>query len=249
MRLKRHLGQHLLVARGVIARIAQLIEPKEDEILVEIGPGTGNLTKEILKYSFRELHLLEIDRSMIESLEKEIRDKRVKIHLADATSFDFCSLGESIKIFGNLPYNVASLILENIVFHHRCIPQAVCMVQKEVAEKIQKGSSWLSMFVRTFYSVEYLMSIPGRFFLPPPKVQSGLVRLKRIHNPPQLNLEDYKSFLVGLYSMKRKALKNKLQEDLLKSVGINPMERVETLDPERVLLLYNMRQKLRGEQK
>lgn len=194
MKLKKHLGQHLLVASGVLDRITQLIDPKDGDILVEIGPGTGNLTKKILTYPFKALHLLEIDPDMIRSLKENIKDPRVVIHEADAVGFDFCSLGENLKVFGNLPYNVASLIVENTVFYHRCIPQAIYMLQKEVAEKIQKGPSWLSTFVRTFYKVEYLMSIPSRFFYPKPKVQSGLIRLTRKEDAPKVDLKVIKIF-------------------------------------------------------
>ncbi len=243
MKLKKHLGQHLLVAKGVLERIVEFLTLKEEDVVVEIGPGTGNLTREILKKSFKELHLLEIDVQMVEILQRGIQEERVFIHKEDVTKFNLCSLGKNLKVVGNLPYNVASLILENTVFHHFCIPMAVYMLQKEVAEKIQKGPSWLSTFVRTFYRVEYLMSLPARFFVPQPKVQSGLIRLSRKENPPELDLEDYKSFLVGIYSMRRKALKNKVSETILHKAGIDPMCRVEALEPDRVLMLYNMLQK------
>lgn len=249
MKLKKHLGQHLLVASGVLDRITQLIDPKDGDILVEIGPVTGNLTKKILTYPFKALHLLEIDPDMIRSLKENIKDPRVVIHEADAVGFDFCSLGENLKVFGNLPYNVASLIVENTVFYHRCIPQAIYMLQKEVAEKIQKGPSWLSTFVRTFYKVEYLMSIPSRFFYPKPKVQSGLIRLTRKEDAPKVDLKDYKNFLTRLYSMRRKAIKHKLPEEVLLELSIDPMCRVESLDPEKLLLIYNIQQKVRGDKR
>lgn len=245
MKLKKHLGQHLLVARGVLEKIASFLQVEEGDVVVEIGPGTGNLTKEILKNPLKELHLLEIDPQMVEILQNSIKDKRVYIHKADATNFDFCSLGDKLKVIGNLPYNVASLILENTVFHHKCIPLAVYMFQKEVAEKVQKGPSWLSTFVRTFYRVEYLMSLPARFFRPPPKVQSGLIRLVRKEDTPEVDLKDYKNFLVKLYSLKRKALKSKLSEELLLKAGIDPMCRVESLEPDKVFMLYNMQEKLK----
>lgn len=239
MKFKKYLGQHLLVAQGVIDRIAQFIDPREGEILVEIGPGTGNLTKKILEYSFQRLHLLEIDQDMIEKLGKNIKDDRVVIHKVDATRFYFCSLGDNLKVFGNLPYNVASLILENTVFCHSCIYQAIYMLQKEVAEKIQKGPSWLSTFVRSFYQVEYLMSLPSRFFYPKPKVQSALIRLTRKEELPKLDLEDYKRFLTSVYSMKRKILGNKIPKEALNNLGIDPRLRIENLDLEKILLLYN----------
>lgn len=239
MKLKKYLGQHLLIAPGVIERIAQFIDPKEGEVLVEIGPGTGNLTKKILEYPFQRLHLLEIDPDMIKELQKTIEDSRVIIHEVDAVNFDFCSLGNNLKVFGNLPYNVASLILENTTFCYSCITQAIYMLQKEVAEKIQKGHSWLSAFVRSFYQVEYLMSLPSRFFHPKPKVQSALIRLRRKEELPNVDLEDYKNFLTRIYSKKRKALSSKIPKETLLTLGIDPMLRVENLDLEKILLLYN----------
>lgn len=249
MRLKKHLGQHLLVARDVLARIVSFLDIKDNDILVEIGPGTGNLTREVLKHSFRELHLIEVDQHMVILLEGKIKDNRVFLHFKDATDFDFCTLGENLKVFGNLPYNVGSLILLNTVYHHRCVPFALYMLQKEVAEKLVQGPSWLSTFVRSYYDLEYLMSLPARFFRPPPRVQSGLVRLRLKDNLPDLDLNDFRLFLTALYSMKRKALKNKLPAEILKEAGIDPMARVESLDPNSVLLLYNYSKKLRGEQR
>lgn len=249
MRLKKALGQHLLVAKDVLSKMAQLIDPKENEVLLEIGPGTGNLTREVLKYPFREIHLVELDPQMVSFLMENLRDKRVRIHQEDATRFDFCSLGSDLKVFGNLPYNVASLIVERTVLQHRCVREAVYMFQKEVGEKLQKGPSWLSTFVRTFYHVEYLMSLPARFFRPPPKVQSALLRFKRKEILPQMDLEDYKAFLTKLYSSRRKALKSKFPEELLVSLNIDPMLRVEALKLEEILLLYNTWQKSRGEKR
>ncbi|MCS7307115.1 MAG: 16S rRNA (adenine(1518)-N(6)/adenine(1519)-N(6))-dimethyltransferase RsmA [Aquificaceae bacterium] len=249
MKLKKHLGQHILVARGVITRILEFINPEDGDVLVEIGPGTGNLTLEVLKHPFKELHLIEIDKDMVLKLKERIKDERVRIHMEDAVGFDFCSLGSSLKVFGNLPYCVASLILENTVFHNACVREAVYMLQKEVAEKLQKGTSWLSTFVNTFYRLEYLMSLPARFFVPPPKVQSGLVKLSRRENPPEVDLKDYKKFLTSLYATRRKALKNKLPLDILTLLDIDPMLRVEALKPEEVFLIYNKVKKFRGEQR
>lgn len=238
MQLKKHLGQHLLVSEGALERIVEFLQLKEDDVVVEIGPGTGNLTQKILQKPFKELHLIEIDPQMVEVLQKKFTQAKVFIHRADATTFDLCSLGENLKVVGNLPYNVASLILENTVFHHRCIPYAVYMLQKEVAEKLQKEPYWLSTFVKTFYHVEYLMSLPPYFFYPPPKVQSGLVRLTRKEHSVELDLKDYKDFLVKVYSMKRKALKNKLPQEVLLEAGIDPMRRIDSLQTYEVLLLY-----------
>ncbi|MFN3814397.1 MAG: 16S rRNA (adenine(1518)-N(6)/adenine(1519)-N(6))-dimethyltransferase RsmA [Aquificaceae bacterium] len=238
LRLKKRYGQHVIVSPGIIKTIVKHADVREGETFVEIGPGTGNLTVELLNTSLKKLHLIELDQEMIQVLKKKIVDERVEFHHADATSFDFCKLGDNVKLVGNLPYNVASLIIENTVFHKECIPFALYMVQKEVAEKLIKGMSWLSIFLRTFYSIEYIMSVPARFFKPPPRVQSSLIKLTKDEKANIESLGGYKAFLVKLYSMKRKAIKSKISQDVLKRAGINPMVRVEELSLDKVLFLY-----------
>ena len=88
------------VQSGLIRLTRKEDAPKDGDILVEIGPGTGNLTKKLLTYPFKALHLLEIAPDMIRSLKENIKDPRVVIHEADAVGFDFCSLGENLKVFG-----------------------------------------------------------------------------------------------------------------------------------------------------
>lgn len=241
MRLKKSYGQHLLVSPGVIKAIVKHALIEEGDVLVEIGPGTGNLTRELLNSPLKKLYLIEIDPQMIQEL-VNIKDERLSIVQADATEFDFCSFGERLKLIGNLPYNVASLIIENTVIHRKCIPFALYMLQKEVAEKLLKGSSWLSTFVRTFYQLRYVMSVPARFFLPPPKVQSAVLEFVRKESWDEVkDVKDYKIFLVKLYSMKRKAIKNKLSEDILKKAGVDPLVRVEELSVSDILLLYKLK--------
>ncbi|MCS7199243.1 MAG: 16S rRNA (adenine(1518)-N(6)/adenine(1519)-N(6))-dimethyltransferase RsmA [Caldimicrobium sp.] len=241
LKLKKSLGQHLLISPGVIAKIAKLAQIKEGEVLVEIGPGTGNLTRELLKYPFKRLYLLEIDKEMVEYLERTITDGRVIILKTDAVNFNFNSLQENqLKVLGNLPYNVASLILENIIYYHQLISEGLFLVQKELAEKWLSGKSWLSIFILTFYDLVYLMSIPPRFFRPPPKVISSLIKI--IRNPkakiPDLPL--YKKFLTSLYQNRRKMLRRKIPESLLEKVSIRGDRRAEELDIREVLDLYQL---------
>ncbi|ADC89225.1 dimethyladenosine transferase [Thermocrinis albus DSM 14484] len=237
MRLKKQYGQHLLVSTGVLKKIVEELGVEEGDKVVEIGPGTGNLTLLLLQTPLAELHAIELDPDMLKILQR-VEDKRLQLHHADASRFPLCSLGENLKVVGNLPYNVASLIVENTVLHHRCIPLALYMVQKEVGEKLQEGASWLSFFVRTFYDVFYIMSVPPQFFRPPPKVNSALVKLVRKDTLPQLDLFEYKKFLDILFSHRRKALKNKLESSILEKVGVDPMLRVEQLDLNTVLRLF-----------
>lgn len=244
--LKKRFAQHLLISSGVLQKLVELAEIKPQEVVVEIGPGTGNLTKVLLNTPLKKLYLIEIDSEMIEHLKKTIKDERVVFIKADATKFDFSSLGEKeLKLIGNLPYNVASLIIENTVMQKDLIPYAFYMVQKEVAERLIDGKSWLSIFVKTFYEVKYLMSVPARFFIPPPKVVSAFIKLERKNFKEIKDLKEYKEFLIKLFSQKRKMLKHKIEETLLKEAGILGEKRVETLELKDFLSLYYVFQKLR----
>ncbi|NPA32963.1 MAG: 16S rRNA (adenine(1518)-N(6)/adenine(1519)-N(6))-dimethyltransferase RsmA [Aquificae bacterium] len=239
MRLKKSFGQHLLVSEGVLGKIADTLGIREGDVVVEIGGGTGNLTRELLRRPLSRLFVIELDRDMVERL-REIGDERLEVINADATDFDFCSLGRELKLVGNLPYNVGSLIVENTVFHKDCVPLAVYMLQKEVAEKLEgkKDTGWLSVFVRTFYDVDYVMSVPPRFFVPPPRVDSAVLRLVRNEKAHIEDLGDYKRFLTRVFQNRRKALKKKLPEEVIKRAGVEPMARVEELSLEDFLALY-----------
>jgi 16S rRNA (adenine1518-N6/adenine1519-N6)-dimethyltransferase len=238
--LKKSLGQHLLIASGVLKKLVEFCKIKENEVVVEIGPGTGNLTKELLKTPLKTLYLLELDPEMVKTLKKRISDSRVIIIQADATCFDFHSLKEkSLKLVGNLPYNVASLIIENTIYHKDIIPQAFYMLQKEVAEKLLKESrAWLSVFLQTFYDVKYLMGLPARFFYPRPKVSSAFIKLEKNEKADVKDLRLYKKFLTKVFSFKRKMLKQKLDTEIIKKAGISPEKRVENLTLKEFLLLY-----------
>jgi len=171
---------------------------------------------------------------------KEIEDSRLEVVCADATDFPLCSFGPELKVTGNLPYNVASLIVENVVRHRSCIPLSVLMLQKEVAFRLLSEKSWLAVLVSTFYRVEYLMTVPPRFFTPKPKVESGVVRLARREELPPIDTERYKKFLLRLFSGRRKMLRKKIPEDILKKAGIDPKLRVEQISSQEILRLYNV---------
>lgn len=239
--LKKKWGQHLLIAKGVIKKLVESMEIREGEVVIEIGPGTGNLTEEILKTPLKKLYLLEIDPEMIEILKEKFKSEKVIILQTDATQFDFSSLKESnLKVVGNLPYNVASLIIENTVYYKNFIPYAFYMVQKEVAERLTTTASWLAIFVQTFYKLSYLMSVPPRFFIPPPKVQSAFIKFERKNEVSLKDLKSYKTFLLKIFHQKRKMLKQKISEEILIEAQIAPTKRVEELSLEDFLKLYEI---------
>ncbi len=246
MKLKKSLGQHILVSGGVLKRISKCLNFSKNDTVVEIGGGTGNLTRELLKREMKRLVVVEIDKGMIEVL-KSIKDERLEVVEADARYYGFCSLGDDLYVIGNLPYNAYSFIIENVIRHRVCIKEACFLLQKEVAERIEgkRNVGWLSLLVRSFYEVEYVMTVPPRFFRPPPKVNSGLIKMKRIHKGEDIDTDKYVKLLKMLFADRRKMLRKKVKEHVLSKCGINPEARAEELNPENTLCIYNyMEEKL-----
>jgi 16S rRNA (adenine1518-N6/adenine1519-N6)-dimethyltransferase len=249
---KKFFGQHFLKSRGVVEKIADAVEISPDDTVVEIGPGTGALTEELLKRNPKRLVALEIDPEMVSLLKEKFSPfKNFELLNADATKVDFCSLseGKPLKVVGNLPYNVGSLIVLNTVYGKDCIDRAVYMLQKEVAERLtlkHRKPSWLGIFLNTFFDTEYLMSVPARFFYPPPKVTSAVIKLTPKEKQPKFKPKGYQTFLEKLFSNRRKMLKTKIDEKLLREANINPTARVEELKLEDFIRLY---EKVREERK
>jgi len=239
---KKRFGQHFLRSKGVVEKIADALGITPKDTVVEIGPGTGVLTEELLKRQPKKLIALEVDRELIPLLEEKFKDfPQFEVINRDATEVEFCNFGDRLKLVGNLPYNVGSLIVLNTVFAKDCLDGAVYMLQKEVAERLtlrHKKPSWLGIFLNTFFDTEYLMSVPPRFFDPPPKVVSAVIKITPKKNAPDFDLRDYKNFLERLFADRRKMLRKKLPEELLKRAGVEPTKRVEELRLEDFVNLY-----------
>ncbi len=247
---KKKFGQHLLISEGVIQKIVDVIDVKEKDIIVEIGVGTGQLTEEILKRNPKILYGIEIDKTAYPIIEERFKDYEnfvlIKKDFFDVNLRELAN-GEKIKLVGNLPYNVSSLILINTAFYIDILYFSVFMVQKEVAEKLiakpkTKNYTFLSVFIQTFFNVEYIMSVPARFFKPPPKVTSAVLKLTPKQELP-VSLEEmkrYKNFVSKLFSNKRKMLRTKIDRDILQQAGIPETARVEELTLENFLNLYSL---------
>ncbi len=243
---KKRFGQHLLISEGIIKKIVDEIEIKPDDIIIEIGVGTGQLTKEILNRNPKRLYGVEIDKTAYPIIEEKFSNYEnfilIKKDYFDVNLYEIAG-NKKIKLVGNLPYNVSSLILIDTAFKTEILNLCVFMVQKEVAEKLiakprTKSFTFLSVFIQTFFDVEYVMSVPARFFSPPPKVTSAVVKLIPKNDVPVKDVKDYKNFVSNLFSQKRKMLRTKLNEEILKKAGINPKARIEELNKGTILKLY-----------
>ncbi|WP_457641750.1 16S rRNA (adenine(1518)-N(6)/adenine(1519)-N(6))-dimethyltransferase RsmA [Persephonella sp.] len=246
---KKKFGQHLLISKGVIEKIVDQLDITREDIIIEIGVGTGQLTEEILNRKPSVLYGIEIDELAYPIIEERFSNQSNFILIKkDFFDVDLRKLSErkKIKLTGNLPYNVASHILINTAFYLDILILTVFMVQKEVAEKLvahpkTKNYTFMSVFLQTFFDIEYVMSVPARFFAPPPKVTSAVVRMLPKENPPvsMENMKKYKNFVSMLFTNRRKMLRTKINEETLKKANIKPTSRAEELTVSQFIELFS----------
>lgn len=184
-RPSRRFGQNFLTDRRVVERIIQALEPGIDETVVEIGPGRGALTASLLAKT-GHLIAIEFDRSLIPLLEEKFASKaNFKLVQSDALVTDICDVilpAQHARVVANLPYNVATAILQRLIAQRCCLTEMVLMLQKEVVERITAGPGsadrgYLSVFVEAHCETEKLFDVAPHSFRPPPKVWSSVVRL------------------------------------------------------------------------
>ena len=189
IRAKKSLGQNFLIDKDIINKIVSTVSITDNEIL-EVGPGTGNLTKEILKNNPSKMYLVEKDNFLAESL-KEIMDERVVIFNEDILKFDTTSLSKNkIVVFGNLPYNISTEILSTWIVNLKnnyWFSDLILMFQKEVADRIiakfnTSAYGRLSILANWRLNVNKICDISPESFSPRPKIQSSL-----IHFTPKKN--------------------------------------------------------------
>ena len=249
-RPRKRFGQHFLSDPGIIDAIVQAIDPRPDDTIVEIGPGHGAITEPLAKRA-GHLHCVELDRDLAAVLRHrfEARDN-VTVHEADALAFDFCSLGDSLRIVGNLPYNISTPLLFHLVDSRDCITDMHFMLQKEVVDRMTAGPGSkaygrLGIMLRCHFSVEALFDVGPQSFDPPPAVVSAVARLVPLGSSrPAIDDEDLLRRLVATaFSQRRKTLRNALKTLLddkeLRSLGIDPGKRPETIPISAYVALAN----------
>jgi len=218
VRAKKHLGQHFLNDELIAQQIADSLIGKNYKNVLEIGPGMGVLTKYLLKKKFTT-HVIEIDTESVEYLKahylnlanRVIFKNFLKIELTDYFGED------QVAIIGNFPYNISTQILFKTLENRHQIPEFTGMFQKEVAKRIAKkeGSKVygiISVLTQAFYDVEYLFTVPPTVFNPPPKVDSGVIRLTRKENYT-LPVDEKLFYRVvkTAFQQRRKTLRNSLK--------------------------------------
>lgn len=185
VRPKKNLGQHFLKDESIAENIVNALKMhKNYNQVLEIGPGTGVLTKYLLKKEL-DLYIIDIDSESIEYLKNNIQLPEEKIIFDDFLKINLRNIfNKPFGIIGNFPYNISSQIFFKVLEHKNEVPEIVCMLQKEVAERLasppgNKTYGILSVFLQAFYQVEYLFTVKPQVFNPPPKVESAVIRLTR----------------------------------------------------------------------
>ena len=260
IRAKKSLGQNFLIDNDIINKIVSTVSITDNEIL-EVGPGTGNLTKEILKNNPSKMYLVEKDNFLAESL-KEIMDERVVIFNEDILKFDTTSLSKNkIVVFGNLPYNISTEILSTWIVNLKnnyWFSDLILMFQKEVADRIiakfnTSAYGRLSILANWRLNVNKICDISPESFSPRPKIQSTL-----IHFTPKKNFVDIKDPLNlekitrVFFSHRRKMLKKPFNQifngntDLLDKFNLDLNLRPQNLDFDTYYKLTIEYEKLRS---
>ncbi len=227
---KKHLGQHFLKDDNIARKIVDTLLPATENLL-EIGAGTGILTKHILTKQVSNFYIIEIDRESVEYLNKNFTELNGKVILADFLKFDLSGLFDGhFSIVGNFPYNISGPILFKVLEYRNSIVEVVGMFQKEVAERIasppgSKKYGILSVLIKAFFEIEYLFTVNESVFYPPPKVKSAVIRLKR-NNIKKLNCDEniFIAMIKAGFNQRRKTLRNSL-----KSFNLGKNEKVENM--------------------
>ena len=247
---RKRFGQHFLHDQGILRRIVECVAPQPGERLLEIGPGEGALTLPLLRAAGR-LTAIELDRDLIEPLRARAQGiGDLAIINADVLKVDFTALaaGASLRLVGNLPYNISTPVLFHCLEHATAITDMHFMLQKEVVDRMaappgSKTYGRLSVMLQLRCAVEPLLRVPPGAFRPPPKVDSAVVRLTPLPPPslPQADFALIECLVRAAFGQRRKTLRNALSglatAAELDAAGIDPRARAEQLAPSAFVAL------------
>ncbi len=245
---KKYLGQHFLRDLSIAQKITDSLILTEKSSVLEIGPGTGVLTEFLLENPLIDLLTVEVDAESISYLNQNFKD--LKVIEADFLKMDLqTKFSGKLHIIGNLPYNISSQIFFKVLDNRNLVSQVVCMIQKEVAERMaashgNKTYGILSVLMQAFYNIEYLFTVHEHVFNPPPKVKSAVIRLTR-NDVNNLGCDEklFKRVVKTGFNQRRKTLRNSLKSLLEKGHPVFADEifdkRPEQLDVEGFIDLTN----------
>lgn len=227
VKAKKHLGQHFLNDDSISQDIANSLSLHGDyKSLIEVGPGTGALTKFLLSNEKYTTWVAEVDTESIAYLEKFYPQLHGRILNEDFLKMDFDKhFSGKFAVIGNFPYNISTQILFRVYENKERVPEVVGMFQKEVAERICRGPGSkeygiMSVLLQAYYTCEYLFTVHEHVFTPPPKVKSGVIRLVR-NDVESLPCDEvfFKVVVKTAFNQRRKTLRNSIKQ--LNPTGLN----------------------------
>ncbi len=249
-RARKRFGQHFLTDPGVIDAIVRHIHPAAQDVIVEIGPGQGAIT-DLLARQAGHVHAIELDRDLAKALRTHYADNdAVTIHEADALTFDFASLGQQLRIVGNLPYNISTPLLFHLMNFRDRILDMHFMLQKEVVDRMaaspgSKAYGRLGIMLGCHLHIESLFDVDRQAFEPPPAVTSAVVRLDPL--PPGTytieNEAGLSTLVATAFMQRRKTVRNSLKtladSTDLQAAGIDGGLRPEQISIAQYVALAN----------
>lgn len=237
----KDLGQNFLRNESAIIKIVGLLDVNENDKLLEIGPGEGALTYEILKNKLNfKLTSIDVDDRVAEILVK-IEDPRFKFILGNILRDEEIFKLDKYKVIGAIPYNITSPIIHKIIEQSILPEKVVLVIQKEVAEKItnNKRSSYLSNYIRMFFDVNYEFTISRDDFYPSPKVDSAVITFVKKENVNIIDKSKYSSFLHKVFRSPRKKINKVFTREELIQNNIDENLRPENLSQDELVRLFN----------
>jgi len=249
-RARKRFGQHFLTDPGVVDAILRSVHATKDDVVVEIGPGQGSITTSLAE-SAGHLHAIELDRDLVARLRRQYKGvSNVTIHEADALKFDFSSLGDRLRIVGNLPYNISTPLLFHLLKMSDRIIDMHFMLQKEVVDRMaaapgSKSYGRLGIMLGCHLNIESLFDVDRSAFDPPPEVTSAVVRLDPLP-PGTFDIEDdalLSKIVTSAFMKRRKTIRNSLRDVVdaadLEAVGIDSGLRPEQISISKYVELSN----------
>ena len=239
VRAKKALGQHFLTDQSIARTIVNSLTVSPVRDVLEIGPGMGVLTQYLIEREDLDLKMVEVDTESVDYLLTHLPGMQGKLMEADYLRLNMRKVfpGE-YRVIGNFPYNISSQIFFKILEDKDLVPEVVCMIQKEVAERIaekpgSKTYGILSVLLQAWYDIDYIISVGSGAFCPPPKVQSAVIRLRR-NSRTDLGCDEklFKTVVKTAFNQRRKTLRNALKP-LIKE-GMDTSDPVFDLRAERL---------------